>query len=107
MSKTFPRNKDHSAGCEMVIRHILHYLIEHPDAKDTIRGILRWWLPESIEHWAEAVVQATLDVLVTKGWMTRRQTTSSQQLYSINREKLGEIKAFLHERENAADGPGE
>jgi hypothetical protein len=79
----------------MVIRHILHYLIEHPDAKDTIQGILRWWLPGSIEHWAEAVVQEALDVLVAKGWMTRRQTISSQQLYGVNREKLEEITTFL------------
>jgi hypothetical protein len=91
----------------MVIQHILHYVIAHPDAKDTIRGILRWWLPGPIEHWAEAFVQEALDVLVAKGWMTRRQTLSSQQLYSVNREKLEEITIFLCERENAADGPGE
>ena len=91
----------------MVIRHILHYLIEHPDAKDTIQGILHWWLPGAIENWPEAVVQEALDVLVAKGWMTRRQTTSSQQLYGVNREKLEEITAFLRECGNAADGHGE
>jgi hypothetical protein len=101
MHKTFPRNKDHPAGYQMVIRHILHYVIAHPDAKDTLRGILRWWLPWSIEPWAEAVVQEALDVLVAKGWMTRRQTPSSQQLYGVNRERLEEMKAFLQARDSA------
>jgi hypothetical protein len=45
----------------MVIRHILQYLIDHPDAKDTTQGILRWWLVGGIAAWDEAAEQGTLD----------------------------------------------
>jgi hypothetical protein len=88
----------------MVIRHILQYLIDHPDAKDTTQGILRWWLVGGIAAWDEAAVQGALDALVARGWLTHRQTTSSQQLYGIDREKLEEIKVFLRKREDEASG---
>lgn len=81
----------------MVIRHILHYLIEHPDAKDTLQGLHRWWLPRGIMEWEEEVVQSALDVLVARGWLTQRPITTSQTLYGLNKELLEAIKAFLRE----------
>jgi hypothetical protein len=99
LNRTFLREERSLRGYQMVIRYILHYLIEHPDAKDTIQGIPRWWLPGHIEEWEEGVVQEALDVLVAKGWLTQRQTTTSQTLYGMNKERLEEIKAFLRERE--------
>jgi hypothetical protein len=88
----------------MVIRHILQYLIDHPDAKDTTQGILRWWLVGGLAVWNEAAVQGALDALVARGWLTQRQTTSSQHLYGVDREKLEEIKVFLRKREDEASG---
>jgi hypothetical protein len=87
----------------MVIQHILRYLVDHPDAKDTVQGIVRWWLPGGIAAWEEEAVQEALDVLVARGWLTQRQTTSSQQLYGVNKERLEAIKVFLQEFESNAD----
>jgi hypothetical protein len=87
----------------MVVRPILQYLVDHPDAKDTIQGIVRWWLPEGIVAWEEEVVQDALDGLVARGWLTQRQTATSQHLYGVNKEKLEEIKVFLRECESEAD----
>ena len=91
----------------MVLRHILHYLIEHPDAKDTVQGIVRWWLPGGIVKWEEAAVQDALDVLVARAWLTQRRMATSQTLYGLNQEKIGEIEAFLRELERDADGQRE
>jgi hypothetical protein len=79
----------------MVLWYILEYLIAHPDAKDTLRGILRWWLPGPPHTWEEGEVQKTLEGLVAKGWLTQRQTTASQILYGLNQQKRAEILAFL------------
>jgi hypothetical protein len=79
----------------VVIRYILHYLIAHPDAKDTIQGILHWWLPGGIVAWEEAAVQDALNVLVARGWLTQRQTSPSRTLYGMDKEQLGEIQMFL------------
>ena len=88
----------------MVVLHILHYLTEHPDAKDTIQGILRWWLPKyPVEHRKEEVREA-VDVLVARGWVIKRQLTSPRSIYGMNKDKLEEIKAFLREHESEAEG---
>ena len=88
----------------MVIRHILHYLSEHPDAKDTIQGISCWWLPEENGEWGKEEVQEALDTLVARGWVTARRIAPSRTLYGLNKKKLEEIKAFLRARESEADG---
>lgn len=81
----------------MVIQEILRYLIAHPDAKDTMDGILRWWLPKDLVGKSEGEVQEGLDVLVARRWLTERQTISSKTIFTVNKEKLEEIRAFLRE----------
>ena len=80
-----------------MIRYILQYLIAHPDAKDSLEGILRWWLPGDFGAWEEGEVREALDALVTREWLTWRCITPSQSLYGMNREKLEEIQRFLRE----------
>jgi hypothetical protein len=80
---------------EKVIREILRYCIKHPDAKDTIDGILKWWLPGGNAEWGKEEVQRALDFLTAKGWLTKRETTPAKDLYGINRDQLDEIKIFL------------
>jgi polyhydroxyalkanoate synthesis regulator phasin len=89
-----------------VIQHILRYLIEYPEAKDTTNGILRWWFPRGSVDRAEEEVQEVLDTLVARGWLTQRQTITSQTLYGMNKEKLEEIKLFLRELERETEEEG-
>ena len=79
--------------CRIVIREILFYLIKHPDAKDTIDGILRWWIPDS--DWREEEVRQALGFLTSKGWLTARKIAASQKVYGLNKDKLLEIKEYL------------
>jgi hypothetical protein len=48
---------------------ILRYLRAHPQAADTVDGIVLWWLPR--QRYDEAVdrVQHALDDLVARGWV--------------------------------------
>jgi hypothetical protein len=46
---------------------ILHYLRDHPEAQDTLEGIMVWWVSEcAIKHWLPQV-RASLAVLVARG----------------------------------------
>jgi len=77
-----------------VIQGILQYLIEHPEAKDTVEGIRRWWLPRDVGEWGEEEVQQALDDLVERGWLTTRETAPSHTIYGLNRDRLEEIEKF-------------
>ena len=46
---------------------ILRYLLEHPEAKDTIDGIADWWLTERRVRQGIAEVEAALRHLVDRG----------------------------------------
>jgi hypothetical protein len=78
-----------------VIQAILQYLIRNPDAKDTLEGILKWWLPEAQGEWGKEDVQKALHVLTSKGWLLRRRTSPSEEIYGVNKDKLAEIRRFL------------
>jgi hypothetical protein len=89
----------------MVLRHILRYVLEHPDAKDTLQGIRRWWLPRGGIEGNEAELEEVLKMLVARAWLTRRHTIFAQQLYGVNKEQLEEIRRFVGESDNEAEGP--
>lgn len=82
-------------GRRTVTRDILHYLLEHPDAKDTRDGILRWWIPQRTSEPDMAVVQGALDDLVSKGWIFKRQTVPDRVIYSMNKDHLKEIQTSV------------
>jgi hypothetical protein len=81
---------------QTVLREILRYLVEHPDAKDTLEGIVKWWLSTNQGEWGRAVVQEALDLLVARGWLMERGTLPSRKIYGVNKVRLGEIRAFLN-----------
>jgi len=88
-------DKDSPGNYADVIRGILHYWVEHVDAKDTPEGILKWWLPESQGEWGKEDVQKALDFLTSKGWLTKRETTRAKRIYGVNKDRVEEIKTFL------------
>jgi hypothetical protein len=89
-------DKNQSRGGEQPIREILQYLIKNPDAKDTLDGIYRWWLPKEHREWGREEVRKAVDMLTSKGWLTKRGTIPSKEIYGINRDRLQDIENFLH-----------
>jgi hypothetical protein len=85
-------------GCE-VIRGILQYLIEHPDAKDTVEGVLKWWVPETFGKRGLAESEKALDILSSRGWLTVRKVSPAQKIYGVNKKFMKEIRIFLIESE--------
>lgn len=78
-----------------IIRRILHHLVQHPEAKDTCKGIMRWWVGAvERERRAEDVEQA-INWLVAEGWLVKRDLRSSQTIYAMNQAKGGSIEELL------------
>jgi hypothetical protein len=52
---------------------ILSYLSDHPQAQDTMEGIVEWWLLEQRIKRATTQVKSTLAQLVAEGLVTARE----------------------------------
>ncbi len=92
-----------STGKSQLAYDILGYLVEHPEAQDSLEGIVEWWLLEQqIERQTTKVKKALVE-LVSKGLILERKGEDSRTHYRINRRKYKEIRAFLERRSKYAD----
>jgi hypothetical protein len=85
---------------------ILAYLVEHPQARDTLDGIVRWWLLEQKIRRQTAEVKDALAELVREGLVIESGAPDSQPSYTVDRSKLEAIKACLrkaHVLENKSE----
>ena len=89
--------KDQAESVEHVIREILQYLVDHPDAKDTGEGIYKWWLREADTERGRGEVEKALDLLTSKRWLTMRNISQFQKIYGFNMKLMEEIRKFLNE----------
>ena len=88
------KEKGPDEGPMAAARQILNYLIEHPDAKDTMEGILRWWLSKGSGEWKIEDVQEALEFLLSRGWIAEREITP--KVYGVKKNNLDQIKKFLN-----------
>ena len=77
------------------VLQILRYFVAHPTAKDTVRGIEKWWLSKSLSSEARIKMEQHLNLLVAKGWLIGRGSPQSETIYSVNENNLAEINEFL------------
>jgi hypothetical protein len=80
-----------------IASRILAYLIENPNAQDTLEGIVEWWLLERLTKRTTARVRAALNELVARGLVLKRRGSESRIYYKINRSKFKAILAVLKE----------
>lgn len=82
-------------GKSRIGREILAYLIEHPDAQDTLDGIVQWWLPDRELRYRIALVREAIRELAESGRIIPCTRENSQTYYRINEEKRAEIEEFV------------
>ena len=64
---------------------ILGYLRAHPQAADTVTGIVEWWLPRHFPAEAVERVQKAVDQLVAQGWVEKIVLVGGTVLYAADR----------------------
>lgn len=60
---------------------ILRYLEQHPEAKDTVKGIASWWLTGRGGRVSVGEVKAALERLVAQGKVMAEQHADGQVYY--------------------------
>jgi len=63
---------------------ILDYLARHPDAQDTIDGILHWWVLDScIRKWTPKIA-TTVKQLVEEGFLEQKPSADGHVFYRLS-----------------------
>jgi hypothetical protein len=70
-----------------IVREILAYLAEHPDAQDTLDGIVQWWLLERKIRYHVSMVKDALAELVQKGLLIEIKGKESHTRYQLNQKR--------------------
>jgi len=83
---------------EQLADEILRYLIDHPNAQDTLKGVVTWWLLEPTIKRRTALVKEVLDKLADDGLVIAQQGMDSQTLYKLNRRRRRKIVSLLQHR---------
>ncbi len=78
-----------------ISKDILSYLARHPNAQDTIEGIVEWWLLEQRILRQTAQVRKGLAGLIEAGLVIERKGRGGRSHYRVNRRKMKTIKAML------------
>jgi hypothetical protein len=72
---------DHDGDVESVATAIESYLTAHPNAADSLDGVVTWWLagvPQAVSH---RVVEQALQRLIGRGSVERRRTEGGAVIF--------------------------
>ena len=82
--------------------YILAYLVENPDAGDTLDGIVEWWLLNQRIRFETQSVSQALAKLVADGLIVEQRGPDSRVIYKANRT-IENIQAILSEMQSLSD----
>ncbi len=85
----------HRPEKDEIAREILAYLRDHPDAEDTLEGIVQWWILERKIKYQKVLVQKAIDNLTKSNLVIEQKKKNIGCCYRINRSKNNEITTFL------------
>ena len=72
--------------------------MDNPDAQDTLKGIVDWWLLQQDIKRNVALIRKTVDALIHRGFLLERQGNDRTKHYQVNRERLPEISALIEKK---------
>ena len=79
------RLSDDEASRREVESAVLAYLHQHPEAADTLDGIVLWWLPRQRYETSRARIGRVLDDLVARGELRCDRLPGGAVLYGLRR----------------------
>ena len=80
------------------VAEIVRYAVVHPEAKDAIEGIHRWWLPGGGERWSREEVEMALEWLTERGWMAER-LLAGRRVWAVGADRLVEMESWSRDLE--------
>jgi hypothetical protein len=85
----------YSAEEREIARDILRYLEKHPEAKDTLEGIVQWWLSRERVERRLTKVERAVSFLLFQDLILETRRIGLPPYYRLNHEKEKEIVEIL------------
>jgi hypothetical protein len=82
-----------------IARAILAYLSKHPDAQDTLDGILKGWFPEQGNMYKPTMVREVVKDLVLEGTILESTMPGSDTIYRLNLAKQNRLKELSKKKD--------
>jgi hypothetical protein len=90
-----------SGRAQRIARSILTYLMEHPEAKDSLDGIRLWWVDEP-DQCSEMDIQKATRELSQRGLITSLETAPGSVVFAASKKFLQAPDLALHEFDSIA-----
>jgi len=87
-----PENRN--ADITAIAEEIKRYLHAHPNAADSLDGIVKWWLPRQRYEETLVRVQQALDYLVAHGLVSRVTAAGDRVVYTHSRKTNDNSREF-------------
>ena len=78
-----------------IAHDLLSYMVENCAARDTLEGIVEWWLLEHRIRHSTAEVKAVLDELAAKNLIVEYEASDRRIHYRVNQQREKEILDLL------------
>jgi len=79
------RQNPEQADWQEVEQAVLAYLTRHPDAADTLDGIVSWWLPQQRYETERKRIEQALGHLIDRGQLRCDRLPGGAVLYALSR----------------------
>ena len=77
---------------------ILQYLIDNPNAQDTVEGITTWWILVRTIRRQTILVREALAMLVEDGLVIAQEGSDSRTYYKLNPRRRKKIVSLLQKK---------
>ena len=95
----FQKRKDEKERVSVVGDRILSYLLQNPEAQDTLDGIVDWWLFEQTLRHEKSLVEKALSVLVGQGLLIATSGMDSRLRYKLSPGKRDSIQKRIADQQ--------
>jgi len=95
-------NDEESAHLRRIVDQICLYLMRNPEAKDTVQGIRRWWIPRGEELFSGEEVQSALEFMASRTWV-KESRLAGTVLYGATENGLVEFRRRAQDRRQSKD----
>ncbi len=88
-------SKDSQFQVRSIERNVLEYLLKNPEARDTLEGIIEWWILEREIRLRTEQIKEAIQILVEKGFVLQHETADTRIHYTINTNRYQEVEDFI------------